>query len=85
MSTTTIPSEFNEFIGDALASGRYRSQEEIVVSALRLLREREEKQEALRRDLEIGITELDRGERLSAEEVARELSEHAAEKKGISE
>jgi antitoxin ParD1/3/4 len=57
-----IPAEFRPFVSDAVASGKYRSEEEMVSTALRLLEERERKLDALRKDLQFGLDELDRGE-----------------------
>jgi putative addiction module CopG family antidote len=57
-----IPTEFQPFVSDAVASGRYRSEEELIAAALRLLEDRERKLGALRGDLEIGLEELDRGD-----------------------
>ena len=57
-----IPAEFQPFVSDAVASGRYRSEDELIAAALRLLEERERRLTALREDIRIGIDELDRGE-----------------------
>lgn len=57
-----IPSEFQPFVSEAVASGRYRSEEELVSTALRLLEDRERRMSALRADLQIAIDESDRGD-----------------------
>lgn len=57
-----IPTEFQPFASEAVASGRYRSEEELVSTALRLLEDRERKMSALRADLQIAIDESDRGD-----------------------
>lgn len=60
--TVSIPSEFAQFVDREIASGKFRSQEEVVAEALRLLRTREEKWDELRSDIEQGLDALDRGE-----------------------
>jgi len=73
-----IPDELKAFIEREIASGKYRSEEEVLSAGLRLLQERERKLEALQADLLEGVSELERGERLSGKEVFRELREHVA-------
>lgn len=57
-----IPPEYQTFAADAVASGKYRSEEELVFTALRLLEHNERRLDALRSDLQIGLSELDRWE-----------------------
>jgi len=65
-----IPTEFQPFVSDAVASGKYRSEEELLAAALRLLGDRERKVAALREDLQIGLDELDRGDALELGDAA---------------
>ena len=60
--SSIIPTEFQPFVSDAVASGRYRSEEDLISAALRLLEDRERKLAALREDLQVGLDQLDRGE-----------------------
>jgi putative addiction module CopG family antidote len=76
---TAIPGELQDFIEREIASGKFRSEEEVVSTALRLLREREQRHDALRSDLQEGAADLDSGGRLTAEDVFRRLRERAAE------
>jgi putative addiction module CopG family antidote len=76
-----IPAEFDTAFKDAIASGRYRSEDEIVTAALRLWREREEKLNLLRDAIDAGLADLERGDRYPADEVFREIRENAARKK----
>jgi antitoxin ParD1/3/4 len=76
-TTNTIPAEFATSVKDAIASGRYRSAEEIVTAALRLWQEREEKLNALRDEINAGLADLERGDRYPADEVFREIREAA--------
>ena len=55
-----IPAEFQQFVQQEVASGRYRSAEEVVADGLRLLRE--QKLYELRKDIAAGLAQLDRGE-----------------------
>lgn len=59
---TAYPPELERFIEDEVASGKYRSEEEVVCAALRLLREREARLQALRDEILPALEELDRGE-----------------------
>jgi putative addiction module CopG family antidote len=76
-----IADEFDTAIKDAIASGRYRSEREIVTAALRMWREREEKLNLLRDEIDAGLADLERGDRYPADEVFREIRENAARKK----
>lgn len=74
-STTTyaIPAEFEAFIKDAIASGRYRSEEEVLNTALRIWREREEKLEELRAEIQIGIDQLENSQWSDGEEAIERI------------
>jgi antitoxin ParD1/3/4 len=69
--TIAIPSDLDLFVQQQLASGEYRSQEEVVVAGLQVLRELKDRQADFRRDVQVGVEELDRGEgiKLAAEEL----------------
>lgn len=76
MNVSLTP-ELERFIGELLETGRYRSATEVVREAVRLLQEREEEREAklalLRRAVDVGVKELDRGEGLPADEVFEDV------------
>lgn len=57
-----IPDEFRTFVSRGVASGRFRTEEEAVCEGLSLLREREQKLEALRADIKVGLDQLDSGD-----------------------
>jgi antitoxin ParD1/3/4 len=59
--SAVIPPEFQPFVVDGIASGRFRSEEEAVTEALGLLRSREQKLNALRKDIQTGLDDLDAG------------------------
>jgi len=56
--SVAIPDEFSGFVRDSIASGRFRSADEVVAEALRLLKHREQKLDALRRDIQEGLDSL---------------------------
>ena len=56
-----IPPEFQAFVIDGIASGRFRSEEEAVKEGLDLLRSRERKLDALRKDIQEGLDDLEAG------------------------
>ncbi len=65
--------EFDTFVSKLTKSGRYATATEVVRTALRLLMEREDereaKLEALRRDIQVGKDQLNRGQTVSSDEV----------------
>ena len=58
----TIPPDLEAFLQAEVASGKYSSTDEAVSEAVRLLRERERQLSNLRREIEIGMSALNRGE-----------------------
>ena len=79
MSTTTLhislPEALKEFALKRVEDGVYSNPSDYVRTLIRADRERQQKLEALRRDLQVGIDELDRGEGIPAEEVFSHLEE----------
>jgi len=55
-----IPPEFAEFVQNELASGHYHSAQEVVAEGLRLLREHKLYQ--LRKEIDAGLEQIERGE-----------------------
>lgn len=62
----TLTPELERLIHDKVATGLYASQDEVIREALRLLRDRDELRllavEDLRREVQKGLDQLDRGE-----------------------
>ena len=62
-SSYTIGDRFERFVAELVAGGRYSSASEVIRSGLRLLddqeRLREARLEALRRDINVGIDDLE--------------------------
>ena len=61
--------EIESVVHRIYAGGQYASEAEVIAAAFRLLQQREQ----LRTDLRQGCDELDRGDRMDAEEVFAEL------------
>jgi antitoxin ParD1/3/4 len=76
MNVSLTP-ELEKLVNDEVKSGRYKSASEVVREGLRLIRLRETKLQALRRDLQEGINELDRGEGIPAAKVFAEMTKKA--------
>ena len=57
-----IEPDLRDFVQREVASGKFRTREEVVSEGLRMLRERERQRDALRADILAGIEQLDRGE-----------------------
>lgn len=74
-----IPPELAHAVHERVRSGQYASTDEVLRAMLDALEEREaehvEKIDALRREVRIGLDQLDRGERLSRDEVLKRLRE----------
>ena len=79
----SITPELENFIAAKVESGMYQSASEVVREALRLLSEREEYRqrriEELRREIEIGWQQAERGELLTAEEAEEDMRKHKEE------
>ncbi len=54
--------ELQDLVSEQLATGAYASADEVLLQGVRLLAERNRRVEALRRELQIGRDQLDRGE-----------------------
>jgi antitoxin ParD1/3/4 len=71
MNVSLTP-ELERWVADKVEGGRYKSASEVVREGLRLLQEREDehaaRMEALRKDLQISLDQLDRGEGVDGEE-----------------
>jgi antitoxin ParD1/3/4 len=76
MNVSPTP-ELQRYIEDQVRSGRYQSASEVVRENLRLKQQVEElhtaRLEALRHDLDTGLAELARGERIPGEEAVSDI------------
>lgn len=71
----SLTEELSRFVENRVRSGRYQSASEVVREALRLLEERDRTPVAgldeLKREIEAGLVQLRRGERVDGEEFFR--------------
>ena len=58
----SLTPELEKLVNDEVKSGQYKSANEVVREGLRLVRLRREKIAALRREIQIGVEEIERGE-----------------------
>ena len=73
MSVQITP-EVEGLVRSIMSDGRYRDEAEVLSEALRLLQNRDR----LRAEINDGIAELDRGERIDADTVFAELDQKAS-------
>jgi putative addiction module CopG family antidote len=66
-----IPSDLEQFVEQQVATGQYRSQDEVVVAGLQVLREVKRRQAEFQQQVRVGVDQLDRGEgiRVAANEL----------------
>lgn len=62
MSQPTLPPELGRFVQEQLAAGRYESEQELMVDAVRTLRDLEIRQQQFHDDVRLGMEQLRRGE-----------------------
>jgi putative addiction module CopG family antidote len=60
--TVEIPAEHQQFVKAAIASGRFESEAQVIGEALRLLEERGRQADYLRREMQVGLDDLERGD-----------------------
>jgi antitoxin ParD1/3/4 len=77
MATTTLnislPEALNEHVQKRVAEGAFSNASDFVRALIRLDKEQQEKLAALRRDIAVGIDQLDRGNGLDGERIFAEL------------
>ena len=62
MTIPILPSDLAQFVSDQIGSGKYASQSEVVLDALRLMRDRERRVEEVRGEMAPALEGLERGE-----------------------
>lgn len=83
VTTYAIPAEFDAAVKEAVDSGRYQSEQEVMAAALKLWRLHEQLMEELRSKLQNAADQLDRGEGIDGETVVQELREKLARLKEL--
>lgn len=71
----TLKPEQAEFLRSQLASGRYRTSDEVIDEALKLLEQREQRLEELRQKVAIGTEQIQNGQVTDGETVFANLQE----------
>lgn len=82
MNVSLTP-ELEELVNDEMKSGQYKSASEVVREGLRLVRLRREKLAALRREIQIGIDDIERGDYIeytSVEELLEDIESAVAKR-----
>lgn len=81
--STTVPPQFKQFVAQGIASGRFRSEEEAASEAFDLLQRREQKLDALRAEIQIGLDDIEAGRvfPLDIEDIKRRGYERLAAEK----
>ena len=59
--TITLTEELEELINEKIKSGEYKSADEVVVASLRLLKAQEKGMDALRREIMLGVEDIQEG------------------------
>jgi putative addiction module CopG family antidote len=81
MKLPALPSDLAQFVSDQVGSGKYSSQSEVVLDALRLMRDRERRAAELRGEIAPALERLERGQgrELDVDEVIRRgMERHCA-------
>lgn len=86
----SLPPALEKFIQDKIGSGCYSTASEVVRDGLRLLQEQERfrqmRLEELRREVQIGIDEIERGEGItydSIEDFIEDVKKHGRERQAV--
>ncbi|HLA85316.1 MAG TPA: hypothetical protein VJL29_11025 [Thermoguttaceae bacterium] len=64
----SFPPELQRLLHEGLASGHYRTEDEMLLEALQLLRRRDGDLERFKRELQTRLTRLERGEGIELED-----------------
>lgn len=63
-----LPPEFERAVVDRVASGQYASADDVLAAALRALEHAEVELDTLRREVQVGIDQVERGQVVDGEE-----------------
>lgn len=76
--TETFPPDVQDFVRQVIARGEYATEEDVVIDAVRALRELKDRHQSLRAEIQAAITELDAGggEPWDAEQLKQDLRQH---------
>ena len=60
--TVTIPKDLEEYVQSQVTSGQYESEQALIAEAIRVYRELHDQHAALRRSVQDGFDQIERGE-----------------------
>ena len=82
----SLSTDLENFVNERVKSGAFKSESDVIAEALRALQEREaeiaEEREWLRKELQIGIDQIRRGEVVSGDEAREYLRQRRLARKG---
>ncbi len=83
-----LSEDAERFVREEVASGRFDSSQEVILEALRLLRERslveERRRQELNEQIEEGLAQLDRGEGIPGDQAFKALWEKSRQRRAAS-
>ncbi|NLF07051.1 MAG: hypothetical protein GX594_03595 [Pirellulaceae bacterium] len=62
MSAQSLPPDIAQFVEEQVAAGHYRSEQDVLVNAVRVLRSVQDRQIQFNEDVRLGMEQLERGE-----------------------
>jgi putative addiction module CopG family antidote len=68
MSIPALPPELGQFVQEQVAAGTYQTEQELVVHALRVLRELSAREQQFHDDVRVDMEHLQRGEFVECED-----------------
>jgi putative addiction module CopG family antidote len=74
MDTSALPADLSQYIQDEVATGAFASSNELLAAAVREHKERKQKLQKLKADIDEGFAALERGEYIEI----RSIEEHEA-------
>jgi len=80
--TVEIPPEHEQFVKAVIARGEFQTEGQVIGAGLRLLAERDRQIEYLRREVQVGLDELDRGDYVEYDEASLEESFEQIKREG---
>jgi antitoxin ParD1/3/4 len=88
LASVHLPSELARFVAERVRSGRSKSLSDVLCEAVRLMQEHDAagqpSVEQIRRQIAVGIDQLERGETLDPDAVFKEIRERAKERRRAS-
>jgi Arc/MetJ-type ribon-helix-helix transcriptional regulator len=68
MNTSSFPPDLRLFIAQQIAEGKYQSEEELMIHAVRVLREVQAHKQQFAEDIQLGLDQLERGKYVEYDE-----------------